>query len=191
MKRSTCQHRLFMVVVIVLLLVTGFPTAALAQTRSVRSAATCVKIYTARDGDTLEKIARRFLVNWQELARYNSVSLDYPVIAGDQFCIPGPDARYSPALAYNLRVWAGSARLYVTVGGFKQNNRFEVRVTPAEPAVQSWSNLGSIRLPANTRQTFTFELPSNLRQLKTLSVCLKDKATSELFCRTITNFPSP
>ena len=53
--------------------------------RTYRKAGT----YKVREGDTLQKIAKTFDVNWKTIAKYNKLKAPYHLEAGDRLKIPG------------------------------------------------------------------------------------------------------
>jgi hypothetical protein len=78
-------------------------------------------------------------------------------------------------------------RINTTLANFSYYHVYVVKVRDAKIAIGGWYPLGKISVITLARQSFSFDIPKDLKGTTNLSVCFKDQISEELVCRNALN----
>jgi len=176
------------------MLATFLPQSALAAT-------TCASYYTVASGDTTPYISQRFGFKWKDIAKANDMTPEDKPSAGQVLCIPPlskstkesstsgssntgvkvnqPEDESSAVFSVSIN----GRRVYTTLSNFNDDHVYLVKVRDAKIGIDGWYKLGRISIISDSSQSFSFPIPTDLRNTLNLSVCFKDQTTNELVCR--------
>ena len=162
------------------------------QTAFASSRRGCSEMHTVKSGESLAKIAQKYRVHWQAIAEANGLKDPYIVFVGDRLCIPerSRDAEYEGGKApvseaASLSITLVGKDVKITTYNFPKKHAYNVKVDDAGDNYLRWSKLGILSLPKDGNATKSFELPRKLQTKQKLTVCLKDRVTDALICRTV------
>lgn len=174
---------------VVLALIFGaFPVPALAA-----YPVKCAEKYYVVAGDTLNKVANLYGLDWQAIIDANNLSEPYHLLIGQRLCIPKADKTNQ---VKNNKYKAGNAKpvsfywtrtsneLTVTTSGLPDNNSFFVKADDFSQAGIQWHKLGTLRIKKDGSVSATYSLPKDLRKATQLTVCLKNIYTDGIACKT-------
>jgi murein DD-endopeptidase MepM/ murein hydrolase activator NlpD len=174
--------------VILALVVSAFPAPAQAA-YSVK----CAEKYYVVAGDTLNKVANLYGLDWQAIIDANNLSEPYNLLVGQRLCIPKKTSsnkvnnnkdkagNVKPVSFYWTRT---SSELTVTTNSFPKNNSFFVKADDFSTSGIQWYKLGVIRIKKDGSVKATFSLPKDLRKAPQLTICLKNIYTDSIACKT-------
>jgi LysM repeat protein len=167
------------------LLAAALPQPAQAATNSN---APCVTNYTVVKGDSTTSIARNFGLGWWEIAKANNLTKPYNLKVGQTLCIP-PKGWAGQKVAGSMTAFAQGYKLIITVSGFDMRYIWAVNAKDTTGKVAGNYKVGQMVIPANTKMTQVFLLPTELLNAPYLTVCLKNLTTNDKVCRYIIHFP--
>ncbi len=150
----------------------------------------CVQYYTVQKNDTLNSIARKFSVKFNELVQANKLKEPYTIFVGQRLCIPktskvGPvgigDWGTTDALYFTVRYTAKG--FVITAVNFPPKSHFLVKIDDlAVPGIE-WVKIGKLKVKKTGQVEVAFELPEALRSATFLHICLKNQINDGLFCK--------
>jgi hypothetical protein len=184
----------FSVLLVVAILAMALPQSGLAQT-------TCRTYHTVREGDTKPYIAHTYGVKWSEIAAANDLSVEEKPAVGMQLCIPEATSDNEttggkPKTQVDEPEGEGSAVIQISISGgrisvhtdnFNKDHLYLVKTRDVDAGTGSWYKLGNISVQEDESQSFSFNIPQDLRDEPVLSVCLKDQTSDELICQSVSN----
>lgn len=189
------QGKLALGATLVLAMLAAFlPQSALAAT-------SCASYYTVASGDTTPYISQRFGFKWKDIAKANDMTPEDKPSAGQVLCIPPlskstKDSSTSSGSNTGVKVTQpedessavfsvsiSGHRVYTTLSNFNDDHVYLVKVRDSKTGIDGWYNLGRIKIISDSSQSFSFQVPNDLRGTLYLSVCFKDQTTNELVCR--------
>ena len=174
--------------VILALVVSTFP-APVQAAYSVK----CAEKYYVVSGDTLNKVANLYGLDWQAIIDANNLSEPYNLLIGQRLCIPkatkSNEVKNNKDKAGNVKpvsfYWTRTnSELTVTTSGFPKNNSFFVKADDFSTAGIDWYKLGVIRIKKDGSIKSSFSLPKDLRKAPQLTICLKNIYTDVIACKT-------
>ena len=172
--------------VLVLVLVLSFFMAYLPQS----AMASCAAKYSVVSGDTLYKIASKYVVTFNDLAEANKLQAPYMIYVGEVLCIP-PGAtipstetvttpgvkatavdKNAPAI---IAIGLGDV-MWLGIGNFPKNSMYYIKVYPSDGRLYGYSyvRLGMLTTDKNGKWGAWYHLPGLMRMEPELTVCLKD-----------------
>jgi LysM repeat protein len=184
---KTWISRLLVALLTLSLLAGALPQAAAA---APLAAAKCAAAYTVKQGDTLATIAKKFDVKPISITSENKMGVPYPIFVGQRLCIPGKDSNGSLASKY-----ANAGAAYFTAG-FTPNgiyiqptnypkNPVWVKGDNAADKIKNFIKIGKLNAKATGNSRVNYTLPAELKNAKTLTICLKDILSDYNQCVTI------
>jgi LysM repeat protein len=180
--------RLIVVLVILALLFSASPAPAPAAAK-----VKCAEKYYVVSGDTLNKVANLYGLDWQSIIDANHLAEPYNLLIGQRLCIPKADknnkASKNKEKAGNAKpvsfYWKRtSSELTITTNSFPKNNTFFVKVDDFSTTGIKWYKLGVIRIKKDGSISATYSLPKDLRKAAQLTVCLKNVYYDTIACKT-------
>jgi LysM repeat protein len=175
---SSKKSKILMLLVALGLLVAMLPV-------SVAAAAKCDTPYAVKRGDTLNSIGKQYGYAANQIVNTSKLGKPYTIYVGQKLCIPEKtdknaakvDSKYTnlPAAYFTAGRTADSVVIYtftypkttVLIKGTNANER-------------KFYSIGL--LPIKNNKAFKFKLPAELKNVKTLQICLKDRTSSYLQC---------
>jgi hypothetical protein len=189
-------HRHYRAIVIWLILTTVIAFFLLSgKAAQAGSSADCLDHFLVRSGDTLTGIADFYGFSWQVLADLNNLKPPYSLYAGQWLCLPAAvgaqEAASTPYPSDQVRFRAmvtDNQIIQVETQNFPLRTMYVVRITRDE-AVRTypWFRLGSLRVKSDSNIQAFYYLPPGLQNISPLLICLKNIASNESTCLTITN----
>jgi LysM repeat protein len=177
--RSPVLRNALAILIVMSLLIAALPKTA--------QAATCDSYYTVRSGDTKTSIAKRFGLDWGQIADANNMETTDRIRVGQRLCIPpeeSDDDRPNPNV--RLRVSATHLALTLTVSGLSDKKAvFFVRVRDARVGIGGWSKLGRLKVKKGSTTKEIFLIPKEFKSTLYLQVCIKNGSTDEMKCQTV------
>ena len=183
----------FSALLVVAILTMALPQTSLAQT-------TCRTYHLVREGDTKPYIAHTYGLKWNEIAAANDLSVEEKPAVGTQLCIPEPseedDDTGQPKKQVDepknegdavIEMDISGSRISVHTDNFNNDHVYAVKVRDVDSGTGGWYKLGVITVQEDESQTFSFNVPQDLRAEPALSVCLKDQTSDELVCQSVSN----
>jgi LysM repeat protein len=155
---------------------------------AVTSTAPCVTNYTVLKGDSTTSIARKFGLGWWEIAKANNLTKPYNLKEGQALCIP-PKGWAGQKAAGSMTAFSQGYKLVITVSGFDTRYIWAVNAKDTTRKIAGNYKVGQMVIPANTKMTQAFVLPTELLNAPYLQVCLKNLTTNDKICRYIIHFP--
>ena len=168
-------------------------------------AATCASYYTVQSGDTTPSISQAFGFKWKDIATANDMTAEDKPSVGQVLCIPPlskstketstssssktgvkvtqPEDESSAVFSVSI----ANKRISTTLSNFNDDHNYLVKVRDSKIGIDGWYNLGRIKIISDSSQSFSFPVPTDLRNTLNLSVCFKDQTTNELVCRKALN----
>jgi LysM repeat protein len=180
--------KVMVALVILALLFSVFPAPAPAAAKTK-----CAEKYFVVTGDTLNKVANMFGLDWQAIIDANHLAEPYNLLVGQRLCIPKPDKtnkisrnkeKAGNAKTVSFYWKRTSSELTITTSSFPKNNSFFVKVDDFSTAGIQWYKLGVIRIKKDGSISETFSLPKDLRKAAQLTVCLKNIYYDSIACKT-------
>jgi hypothetical protein len=151
-------------------------------TAPAQAAITCQKYHTVAQGETLDKIAREYGVSATELASVNGIT-DGALTVGASICIQGVPAPYGIH-------FKASIKYHKTVTysgyGFPKTHAYLIKVRPAG-SLDNWYKIKNIKPNSSGKISGNFTLPTDLRSVSRLQVCLKEVNHGYIVCYTAFN----
>jgi murein DD-endopeptidase MepM/ murein hydrolase activator NlpD len=187
-QKKAWSTKVIVAFVVLALLCSAFPAPAQAA-----PPVKCAEKYYVVAGDTLNKVANLYGLDWQAIIDANNLSEPYNLLIGQRLCIPKADKSNQ---VKNNKYKAGNAKpisfywtrtgseLTVTTGSFPKNNSFFVKVDDFTLAGILWYKLGVLRIKKDGSMKETYSLPKDLRKAAQLTVCLKNIYTDAIACKT-------
>jgi LysM repeat protein len=182
--------KVLVALVILALLFSAFPAPAQAATATKVK---CAEKYFVVAGDTLNKVANLYGLDWQAIIDANNLAEPYNLLIGQRLCIPKADktnkASSNKEKAGNAKpvsfYWKRtSSELTITTNSFPKNNTFFVKADDFTKAGIQWYKLGVIRIKKDGTISTTYSLPKDLRKAAQLTICLKNVYYDTLACKT-------
>jgi LysM repeat protein len=187
-RNKTWLAKAVIALAIMALVFSAFPAPAQAA-----PAVKCADKYFVVAGDTLNKVANLYGLDWQAIIDANHLAEPYNLVIGQRLCIPKAT---SSNKVKNNKDKAGNAKpvsfywtrtnseLTVKTSSFPKNNSFFVKADDfSTPGIQ-WYKLGVIRIKKDGSINTTFSLPKDLRKATQLTVCLKNIYYDTVACKT-------
>ena len=180
------------------LLVLAILTMALPQ--AGRAQDTCRTFHLVREDDTKPSIAHTYGLKWKRIAAANDLSVEANPTVGSQLCIPEADSDDEDTgqpktlvdepegernAVIEISITGGRIRLHTD--NFNDDHVYLVKARDVDQGISGWYRLGVISVQEDESETFSFDVPQDLRGEPILSVCLKDQTTDELVCRSTVN----
>jgi LysM repeat protein len=176
--RFTLLRHTVAILIVLSMLLGAFPKPA--------QAATCRTYYTVKEGDTKTSIAKKFGLDWTEIADANDMKVTEKPQVGDRLCIPFKDDEDQANPNMRLRVAATHTVLTLTITGLSDKKGvFIVRVRDARVGVGGFYKLGRMKAKKSTTNKATFAIPKELSKTLYLQVCAKNSSTDEMICHTV------
>lgn len=176
----------FVAVALSLVIVLG--ALAMPAAQPALAATSCSTTHIVQAGETTGQIAHRYDLKWAEIAKANKLHFPYDLKAGQELCIPGESSTTSTSETKAvITVTVSKGRIFLNTNKFSTASVFNVKVRDATTGIGGWEKLGKLRVEKNTKTSNTYSLPSSLRDVLTVSVCLKNVTTDELLCRSALN----
>jgi LysM repeat protein len=185
---KTWTSRLLVALLAFSLLAALLPQAEAAASPS--AAAKCATSYTIKQGDTLATIAKKFDIKPQSIVVENKMAIPYPIFVGQRLCIPGKDAsgslasKYANAPAAYFTAGFTPNGIYVQPSNYPKNPVW-VKGDNAADKVKNFVKIGKLNAKATGNSRVTFTMPAELKNAKTLTVCLKDILSDYNQCVTL------
>jgi hypothetical protein len=187
----------FSATLVLAMLAAFLPQTALAATP-------CRSYFTFRTGDTTPSISQFYGLKWKAIAVANDMKPNEKPRVGQVLCIPALSKSAKPTTTANTTYKKGvflpanesgalftvsitRHRINTTLANFSSFHVYVVKVRDAKTAIGGWYTLGKISVITLARQSFTFDIPKDLKGTTNLSVCFKDQISGELVCRNALN----
>jgi LysM repeat protein len=150
------------------------------------TAAPCVAHYIVKTGDTTSKIAHTYRLGWWEIAKANNMKPSHPIKVGQTLCIP-PKGWASQVVIGTMTSSATGKYLTVTISDVPYRYIWYVKVNAGQKSAGNSYKVGQMLVPANTKVTGTFMLPSSFWKTPRLTVCVKNATTDDRICQKISH----
>jgi LysM repeat protein len=153
-------------------------------------AAACDSYYFVRAGDTTVSIAQHFDMKWGVIAKANKLKYPYDLEVGQRLCIPPKDTddddEDEDETKFKYTATATRSAITITVSGLSTKKAvFNVRARNATGSVGGWVLLGRIKVKKGSTTKVIYTIPTELRNLLYIQVCLKNVTTDTLTCKTV------
>lgn len=153
-------------------------------------AGSCRTYHWVKEGETTAYIAKTYGFKWREIAEANDLDLFIRPEVGTRLCIPPEKQVKKPVLPKKeqkarIDMFINGDRVYITVERYSRSHTYRVKARSLRLGAGGWFNLGYMETPEQMTQSFVFVIPSELRSLTTVSICLKDLQSDELICRKV------
>lgn len=160
------------------------------NTAAAASNSTCVQMYTVQKNDTLNKIARRFAVKFNDLVKANDMKEPYRIFVGQELCIP----RHSKLGSVGTGDSGATMALYFTIRhtkkgfvidavNFPAKSSYVVKIDNLATPEVDWVKAGRLNVKKTGEVKVAYELPKDLLSANFLHICLKDQRSDALFCK--------
>lgn len=169
-------HAAFAVVAVLAILAAAVPAPA----QAAFPAATCDETYVVKAGETIYRIARKYGMTANRLAKTNNLEAPYTLTAGQTLCIPDV-APVNTNASWTATYTEGNVK--IVGSGFKKDYPFIVRVRENDTA--TWYKLGRFSTDDDGEISETFKLPKAVAKLTALNVCLKSAVNDSLVCKRV------
>lgn len=178
---TATRTKILIMLVIVGLLVAMLPAGAFA-------AAKCDSTYEVKRGDTLTSIGKKFDYAANQIVYANKLGKpNYTIYVGQRLCIPESkdsnapkvDSKYANAAAAYFTAGRTTDSVLIYAYNYPKTNVI-IRGASAPNTERKFYEIAKMTLQSN--KAFKFKLPAELKNVKTLQVCLKDRTTSYLQC---------
>jgi LysM repeat protein len=172
------------------LMILAIVLVGLPQNTAAAASSSCESIYTVQKNDTLNRIARRFSVKFNDLVNANDMRQPYRIFVGQQLCIP----RYSKVGAVGTGDTGATMALYFTIRhtkkgfvidavNFPGKSNYLVKIDDLSTPEVDWVKAGRLNVRKTGQAEFSYELPKDLLDANFLNICLKDQRSDALFCK--------
>jgi LysM repeat protein len=187
-QKKAWSTKVIVAFVVLALLFSAFPAPAQAA-----PPVKCADKYFVVAGDTLNRIANLYGLDWQAIIDANNLTEPYHLLIGQRLCIPkatkSNQVKNNKYKAGNAKpvsfYWTRtSSELTVTTSSFPENNSFFVKADDFSKAGILWYKLGVLRIKKDGSISTTYSLPKDLRKAAQLTVCLKNIYTDGIACKT-------
>ena len=168
-------HVTFALLVAFALLAASLPRPAQAATSAV-----CKETITVKEGDTVNKLAKKYETTINKIARANNLEKPYVLTVGQTLCIPG---ERQPSSKYTWSAVLKNGQVTLSGEKFKKQHPFHVKVR--EDFSKPWFKLGKVTADKNGELEKKFTLPKSISNASSLYVCLKDGVTDYLDCKRV------
>jgi LysM repeat protein len=176
--RFTLLRHTLASLIVVSMLLGAFPRPALA--------ATCKSYYNVKSGDTKTSIAKKFGLDWSDIADANDMKVTEKPQVGDRLCIPYKNDKDQANPNMKLKVAVTHTVVTLTITGMSDKRSvFIVRVRDARVGVGGFYKLGRMKAKKSSTNKATFAIPKGLSKTLYLQVCVKNSTTDEMICRTV------
>ena len=174
------KSKILIVLVMLGLLVAWLPAG-------VASAAKCDTSYEVKRGDTLTSIGNKFGYAANQIVQASKLGKPYTIYVGQRLCIPESknknavkvDSKYTNKLAAYFT--AGRTADSVLIYTFTYpKTTVVIKGASAPNTERKFYKIATTAIQNN--KAFKFKLPSELKNVKTLQICLKDRTSSYLQC---------
>jgi spore germination protein YaaH len=155
----------------------------------VVSAAKCDTSYAVKRGDTLTTIGKQFGYAANQIVQVNKMNKPYTIYVGQRLCIPESKDKNAPKVDSK---YTNKAAAFFTAGRTSDSvvvyaftypaTKVIIKAASAPNTARKFYNLGTTVIQNN--KSYKFKLPDELKNAKTLQICLKDRTTSYLQCVT-------
>jgi LysM repeat protein len=190
---TTGQKKPWLAKVIVALVILALMFSAFPAPAQAAYSVKCAEKYYVVAGDTLNKVANLYGLDWQSIIDANNLSEPYNLLIGQRLCIPKATSSnkvknnkdkagsVKPVSFYWTRT---SSELTVTTSSFPKNNSFFVKADDFSTSGIQWYKLGVLRIKKDGSVSATFSLPKDLRKAPQLTICLKNVYSDVIACKT-------
>ena len=157
---------------------------------SLNATPRCGTPYTVKTGDTLAAIGKKFDVKPYTIADGNKMVLPYTIYVGQKLCIPEKDkngslaGKYANALAAYFTAGFSPKGIYVQAYNYPKHPVW-VKGDNAGDKVKKFVKMGKLNAKNTGNSRVNFTLPTELKDAKSLTVCLKDILSDYNQCVTI------
>ena len=141
----------------------------------------CSEYYTVKSGDNLRKIADKFGITLNRLARSNDVPKSYRPTTGEQLCIPSLVA-FAASTSWSATY--DGTKITITGDGFKKNYPMVLRARQND-SQRLITVARGITSDKNGDLSKSFKVSKELTDKASLIVCLKDGVTDGLTCKQV------
>ncbi len=174
------KSKILLVLVVLGLLVVMLPA-------SVAAAAKCDTTYEVKRGDTLTSIGKKYGYAANQIVQASKLGKPYSIYVGQRLCIPEKkdnnaakvDSKYANALAAFFT--AGRTADSVVIYTFTYpKTTVLIKGASAPNNDRKFYKIGTQAIQNN--KAYKFKLPDELKNAKSLQICLKDRTSSYLQC---------
>jgi hypothetical protein len=177
---------------LVALLVLSLSAGLLPQVASAAPAAApnCATTYSVKQGDSLAAIGKKFDIKPYSIAIENKMGVPYPIFVGQRLCIPEKDSngslasKYADAFAAYFTAGFTPNGIYVQPSNYPKNPVW-VKGDNTADKVKNFVKIGRLNAKATGNSRVTYTLPTELKNAKGLTVCLKDILSNYSQCVTL------
>jgi len=153
----------------------------------IASAAKCETPYEVRRGDTLTSIGKKFGYAANQIVYASKLGKPYTIYVGQRVCIP--DGKNSNAPAVDSK-YANALAAYFTAGRTTDSVLIYTYTYPKTTVLIKGASAPNTerkfynvaKLAVQNNKAFKFKLPTELKNVKNLQICLKDRTSSYLQC---------
>lgn len=150
----------------------------------------CVQYYTVQERDTLNSIAKKFTVKFDDLIAANELKEPYTIFVGQELCIPKKSkigavgtGSSGATTALSFTITHNKNGFVIRTSNFPEKSNFLVKVDNLATPVVEWVKAGKLATKNNSTSSFGFTLPDDLLKANFLHICLKNQRTNDLFCK--------
>ena len=173
-----------------ILLISSLLLAALPQSAFSAVDETCQATYVVKSGDYLAKIADAYDVTWLAIASANDLKSPYVVFVGQKLCIPaksssgstGGTGSSSSSKTPKVSAVLSGNKLDLSASNLPTNSFYFVKVDDAAKVGLVWYRIGVVSTGKDDAATRSFTLPDDVKNAKSLNVCLKNIVTDAVAC---------
>jgi LysM repeat protein len=182
---KTLTSRLLLACLAFSLLAALLPQSATAA--SLSAAPKCGTPYTVKQGDTLAAIGNKFDVKPYTITNGNKMASPYTIYVGQRLCIPEKDVsgslagKFANALAAYFTAGFSSGGIYVQPYNYPKNAVW-VKADNLGDKLKNFVKVGRLNAKNTGNSRVNFTLPTELKNAKTLTVCLKNILTDYNQC---------
>jgi len=157
---------------------------------SLTATPNCGAPYTVKKGDTLAAIGKKLDVTPYTIADGNKMVKPYTIYVGQRLCIPEKDktgslaGKYTKTPAAYFTAGFSPKGIYIQPYNYPKNPAW-VKGDDAGDKVKSFVKIGRLNARNTGDSRVNFTLPSELKDAKSLTVCLKDILSDYSQCVTI------
>jgi len=173
------KSKIVTILVILGLLAAMLPASAVA--------AKCDASYAVKRGDTLTSIGKQFGYAANQIVQVNKMGKPYTIYVGQRLCIPEKtdknapkvDSKYANAVAAFFTAGRTTDSVLIYTFTYPKTTVL-IKGASAPNNDRKFYKIGSMTTQNN--KAFKFKLPDELKNAKTLQICLKDRTSSYLQC---------
>ena len=173
----------FLVVLVLLSLLVALVPAGVAGAASAK----CDTYYSVRRGDTLASIGKKYDYAANQIVHSSKLVKPYSIYVGQKLCIPDEenkdapkiDSKYTKNPAAYFNAGRNGDNLLIHTFTYPKT-KVLVKAGAAPNTERKFYNVTTQAVQGD--QSFKVKLPSELKNVKSLQVCLKDRTTSYLQC---------